>query len=129
MHHDLGVGERIPLACRARAEQELAHGCRQTHAHRADVGPGELHRVVDRHAGRDRSAWRVHVQPDVLIGVLPVEVQQLRGDLVGDVIIHVCAEEDDPFAEQAVVDLGRGIEGPRRLGGRHDRRLAHGDGG
>ena len=65
----------------------------------------ELHRVVDRHAGRDRAAGRVDVQPDVLVRVLTFEVEQLRGDEVGDVVVHVGAEEDDALFEQAVEDV------------------------
>ena len=40
-----------------------------------------------------------------LLGVLGGEQQQLRADRVGDVVVDHRAEEDDPLAEQPVVDL------------------------
>ena len=43
----------------------------------ADVGPDELHGVVDGHARGDRPAGRVDVEPDVLARVFALEVQQL----------------------------------------------------
>ena len=47
--------QRVPLARGAGAEQQLAH--RRGHAHRdgRDVVVDELHRVVDGHAGVDRT--------------------------------------------------------------------------
>src|SRR5690606_5294766 len=101
---DLGVGQREALAGGAGAEQELAHGGRQAHRDRHHVVLDELHGVVDRHAGRDRPAGAVDVQVDVLVRVGGKE-QQLCGDLVGDVVVDRLAEEDDPLAQQPVVDL------------------------
>ena len=55
----------------------------------------------------DRAAGRVDVEPDVLVGVLGGEQQQLRADRVGDLVLDLRAEEDDPLAQQPVVDAGR----------------------
>ena len=82
-----------------------------------------LHGVVDRHAGRDRAAGAVDVEVDVLVRVRGKE-KQLRGDLVGDVVVDRLAEEDDPLAEQSVVDLVAEATTEGRLagGGRHRNR-------
>ena len=90
----------------------------------------ELHRVVDRHAGGDRAARAVDVQPDVAVQVLALEVEELGADLVGDVVVDGRAEEDHPVAQEAVEDVGAGIE--RRLEhlGREGRQaLGHGRAG
>ena len=61
----------------------------------ADAGGGDvaldiLHGIVDRHAGGDRSARAVDIKADVLVRVLPFEIQQLRdhhaGGGVGDLL-------------------------------------------
>ena len=56
VHQDPGVRQGVALARRARAQQELAHRRGQAHADGGDVAADELHRVVDRHARRDRAA-------------------------------------------------------------------------
>src|SRR5919106_976006 len=53
VHQDAGVGQGVPLALGAGAQQELAHGGAQAHAHGRHVGLDELHGVVDAHARRD----------------------------------------------------------------------------
>ena len=124
-----GRAKRLPV--RAGAEQELAHRGGEAHADGADVGADELHGVVDGHAGGDRATGRVDVEPDVLLGVLALEVEELGGDQVGDLVVDLRAEEDDALLEQAVVDvLGRiapgalGHRDVREVGG-----LRHGGGG
>ena len=57
----------------------------------ATSGLHELHRVVDGHAGGDRPARRVDVQPDVPVGVLALEVEELRDEEVGDVVVDLGA--------------------------------------
>ena len=90
----------------------------------ADVGLDELHGVVDRHAGRHRAARAVDVQPDVPLGVVAGQVQQLGADDVGDVVVDLGAEEDDALAQEAVEDLVRRADEGAVLGGRGDE--AHG---
>ena len=103
-------GQRVALAGRAGGEQELAHRGGQAEAHGGDVAADELHRVVDRHAGRDRPAGAVDVQPDVLLVVVALEVEELGADLVGDVVVDRRAEHDHPVPQQAVEDVGAGID-------------------
>ena len=112
VHHDPGVGQGVALAGGAGGEQELSHRGRQPEAHGGDVAADELHRVVDRHPSGDRPTRAVDVQPDVGVGVLALEVQQLGADLVGDVVVDVGAEHDDAVLEQAVEHVDARVEAP-----------------
>jgi hypothetical protein len=55
----------------------------------------------------DGSARRVDVEGDVLVGVLRLEVEELRDDQVGDLIVDRRPQEDDPLVEQPGVDVER----------------------
>ncbi len=120
VHHDASVRKRVALAGMARCEEELAHRCRETHAYGGDVATDELHGVVDGHAGRDRATGAVDVQPDVGVGVLALEVEQLGTDLVGDVVVDVGAQHDHPVLQEAGEDVGTGVgtglQGERHFG-------------
>jgi hypothetical protein len=109
MDQDLRVGQRHPLAGGAAREQQRAHRHRDADADRLHVGLDELHRVVDRQPGVHRAAGRVDVERDVLVGILGLQVQQLRDDQVRDLIVDGRAEEDDPLVEQAAVDVERAL--------------------
>ena len=103
----LGSAERLPL--RAAGQQQRAHRHRDPAHRRGDVGLDEAHRVVDRQAGVDDPARRVDVELDVLLGVLGLEVQQLRDDEVGDVVVDRRADEHDALAQQPRVDVERAL--------------------
>ena len=68
-------------------------------------GSDVLHGVVDRETGVDRPPRRVDVQPDVLLGVLTGQEEQLGHDHVGHLVVDGGADEDDPVLEQAGVDV------------------------
>src|SRR5882757_5780066 len=119
VHQDAGVRQREPLAGGTGGQQELAHRGGHAHGDRDDVVLDELHRVVDGHAGGHGAAGAVDVEEDVLVR-LSGQQEQLRGDLVGDVVVDRLAEEDDSLAEQSVVDLvAEATEGRLAGGGRH----------
>ncbi len=99
MDENAAVGERHPLALGAAGEQQRAHRHRHAEADRLHVRLDELHRVVDRQARVDDSAGRVDVQGDVLLGVLALQVQQLRDYEVRDLVVHGGADEDDPLVQ------------------------------
>jgi hypothetical protein len=84
----------------------------------------KLHRVVDREQRRRRPSGTVHVERDVASGFDRVQEQQLRDDGVRHRVVDGLAEEDDPFPEQARVDV-EGALAPRRLldDGRHEPRF------
>ena len=119
-------GQGVALALGAGAQQELPHRRAQAHAHRGHVAADELHDVVDGHAGRDRAARRVDVQPDVLGRVLALQVEELGADHVGDLVVDVGAEGDDAVAQQPVVDVGALVGGGVEPEGRGQRCLRHG---
>ena len=103
----LGSAERLPL--RAAGQQQRAHRHRDPAHRRGDVGLDEAHRVVDRQPGVDDPARRVDVELDVLLGILGLEVQQLRHDEVGDVVVDRGADEHDALAQQPRVDVERAL--------------------
>ena len=120
------VGQRVALVGGAGGEQELAHRGGEAEADGGDVAADELHRVVDRHARRDRTTGAVDVQPNVEVGVFTFQVQQLGADLIGDVVVDVGAEHDHAVLEQPVEHVAARIERAlecHRDGSRHARRL------
>jgi hypothetical protein len=119
---DARVGEGEALAPRAAREQQRAHAHRHAEADRLHLGRDELHGVVDRQAGVDRAAGRVDVQGDVLVGVLGLQVQQLRHHEVGDLLVDRLAEEDDALVEQAGVDVERPLSARALLDDHRDQR-------
>ena len=128
VEQDARVRQRVPLAGGTDREQERARRRGLPDTPCGDVGPDRLHRVVDREHADPRSARRVDVQRDVLVGILGLEEQQLRDDDVRDGVVELAAEEDNAFAQQSRVDV-EGALAPVRLldhGWDHEP-LAHGD--
>ena len=65
------------------------------------IGRGDqLHRVIDRHAGRDGAAGRVHIESDVLPGRDALEIEQLLGEVLGRLVGHGAPEENLPLLEE-----------------------------
>lgn len=69
MDQDAGVRQGEPLARGATGQQHRRSGGRLAQADRLDLRPDELHRVVDRRHGGERTARRVDVDADVTVGV------------------------------------------------------------
>ena len=103
--HDPAVRQGVALALRAGRQQDRRHRGGHADADRADRRAQVLHRVVDREARGHLAAGRVDVQADVLLRILGLEEQQLGDDQVGEVVLDRVAQEDDPFAQQARVDV------------------------
>ena len=70
-------------------------------------GPDELHGVVDRQHRGDRAAGGVEVEVDRASGLSRLQVQQLGDHDVGDAVVDLGADEDDPVGEQPAVDVDR----------------------
>jgi len=84
--------------------------------------------LVDRHSGVRRAAGRVHVEVDVFARLLRVEEEKLRGDQVGNVVVHLLAEKHDALAQEPRIDVERALVGARLLYHHwHDRSDQHGD--
>src|SRR5579872_97677 len=105
MNKDAGIGEGVPLPLGAGREQHGGHRRRLPDAVGRHVRLDELHRVVDRHAGRHDAARAVDVQQDVPIGVLGLQKQHLRDHQIGDVVVDGRADEDDAVLQQAREDV------------------------
>ena len=105
MDHDHGVGQAEALALRAARQQHGSHGSGHAHADGGDVGLDEVHGVQDGKTGIDLAAGRVNVERDVLLGILALEMQQLRDDQVGRHRVDLLAQEDDAVVEQTGIDV------------------------
>ena len=102
---DARVGQGEPLARRAGAEQHRRGRGRLADDERLDVGPDELHRVVDRRHRRERATRAVDVHEDVAVGVERLQHEQLGDDVVGRRVVDLHAEEDDAVLEELVVGV------------------------
>src|SRR5215211_3899591 len=100
-----GVRQGVPLALGAGGEQEGPHRGGHAQGRSRYVGLDELHGVVDRKSCRNAAARGVDVQVDVLLGVLTLEVQQLRHYGVGHLVIYGGPKEDDAVLEEPRVDV------------------------
>mmetsp|Transcript_10790 Transcript_10790/g.24526 ORF Transcript_10790/g.24526 Transcript_10790/m.24526 type:complete len:287 (-) Transcript_10790:3-863(-) len=105
MDHDTGIGQRLPLARSSRAEQEGTHGCSCTEADGGSIARDVLHGIIDCHPRGDRSSRRVDVDSDVLAGILVRQEQHLSNEVVGDFVVHVSSQEQDPVLCQSRVDV------------------------
>src|SRR5213596_772427 len=105
MDHDAGVREREALALAPRREQPGGHAGRLPDAQGGHLGLDVLHGVVDREAGGHRAPRRVDVHVDVLLRILGLEEEELGDDQVGEVVADRGAQDHDPVAQQARVDV------------------------
>ena len=101
MYHDAAVGERGAFAFLAGHEKHGCHRCRHTCTHRRHVALDELHGVVYAETCGDASARRVDVDVDVERAVNRVEIEQLRLEHVGCIIVYFCSEEYDAVGHQS----------------------------
>src|SRR4029079_7771810 len=99
------IGQREALALGPRRQQESPHARRHADAQRRYVRLDELHRVVDRHSGRNRSARRVDVKIDVLVGILRLEEQHLRDDQIRRGVVDRTDQEHHALLQQPRIDV------------------------
>jgi len=57
---------------------------------------------------------------DVLVGVLGLEEEELRGDHVGALVVHLGAQEDDALPEESRVDVEGSLVAAVRLDDHRD---------
>ncbi len=105
MNEHAGVREAETHARGAAGEQDGRHRSGNAHTDGADARLDVLHGVVDGEAGIHRTAGGVDVQPDVLLGILTGQEEQLRHDDVGDLVVDGRPDEDDSVFEQPRVDV------------------------
>src|SRR3954471_1577939 len=121
---DLRVRQRTALPLRTGCEQDGAHRHCDPGADRPDVRLHEGHRVVDGQARVDVATGRVDVERDVLVGVVGLEVQELRDDDVRDLVVDRGADHHDAVVEQPRVDVERALAA-RGLLDHHSDERAH----
>src|SRR6266852_5144359 len=102
---DASVRQGEPLALRAGGEKQGGHGGCLSDADGADVGADKLHRVVDAHPGRNRSAWRIDVERNIFFRVFGFEEQHLSRDEVGDIVVDRRSDKDNVVFEKPRVDV------------------------
>ena len=61
-----------------------------------------------------RAARRVHVDRQVLVGIVGLQVQELRDDHVCELVVDLLADEDDALVQKPGVDV-EGALAARRL--------------
>ena len=102
-----GVRQHEALTGRARGEDHRGGRGGLAEADGAHLALHELHGVVDREEAGDLATRRVDVDRDVLVGILALQVEELRDHDVGDHVVDRGAEEDDAVLQQAVEDGAR----------------------
>lgn len=112
MDQHAGVRQGEALAGRAAGQQDRRRRGRLPQTDRLDLRPDELHRVVNRRHGGERTTRRVDVDADVTVGVERLQGQQLRHDVIGRRVVHLHAEEDDAVLEE----LGVRVHLPHAIG-------------
>ena len=115
MDQNARIGQRQTFLRLPRRQQQRRHRRRLPDANRRHVILYILHRVVDRHPRRDRTARRVDVELDVLFRIFLRQKQHLRDDQVGDVVVYRRANKDDIVAEQTGVNVIGSLAAPGLL--------------
>ena len=101
MNHDLCVRQGKTLALCTACQQECAHARSHAHADRRYIAFYIIHRIINRHACRDRSARAVDIELNILIRILRLQKQKLRNDQVRANICHFLAQKNDPVVQQS----------------------------
>ncbi len=94
--HDPAIGEGEALAFGAGCEEQGSHGGGLAEAVGIDVVSHEAHRVVDRKACGDIAARGVDVDVDIFFGIFGAQEEELGDDRIGDLVIDLGADKDDP---------------------------------
>ncbi len=84
-------------------------------ADRGYIRSNKLHRVVDGHAGGDRTAWRVDVDVDVFFRIFGFEKEKLRHDQVGNLIVDRGAEKNNIVFQESRVNIEGALTARRLL--------------
>ena len=101
MDHHLSIGQGNALTLGTGGQQECTHTGSHTNADGRHIAFDILHGIIDCHACRDGTTGAVDVHLNVLVGILCLQIQQLRNYQAGSCIIHLFAQEDDAVVEQA----------------------------
>ena len=120
MDHNSRVGQGSSFALGSSRQKERSHGGRHTEADGVHVTGDVLHGVEDRESGLNRASGTVDVDGDVFLRVGRCEVQHLADHHVGDVVVDLGAEHEDPVLQQPREHVGLVL--PQPHGGERQRR-------
>src|SRR3989344_7538005 len=93
--HHLRVWQNEALAFCSCRKKPRGTGCRDTNAHRRDVGFYVIHGVYHRECRRHRTAGGVYVKRYVLFWVFRGEEKELCDNKVLDIAVYRPAQEHD----------------------------------
>ena len=113
--HDFRVGQRHALALGAGGQQKSAHAGGHADADGGHVALDVLHRVIDGHARGDGAAGAVDIELDVLVGVLRLQIEELRHDQGRGDVVDFLAEHHDAVIEEAGKNVVRALAAARLL--------------
>ena len=112
-HHRVRQAEA--LALRTVREQHRSHRGGHAHADGGHIGLDEVHRVENRKTGVDLASRRVDVERDILLGILALQMQQLRDNQVRGHRVDLLAQKDDAVVQQARIDVVAALAARRLL--------------
>ena len=101
--------QRESLPLRPGGQQQRRHGRGLPDADRAHIRPDKLHRIIDAHSRRDRTARRVDVQRNILLRIFGFQKQHLGRDQVRHIIVNGRTDKDDIVFQQARIDVIRAL--------------------
>lgn len=105
VHHDPGVRQGKAHVLVAGGQQERAHGRGLAEAKRRYGRLDELHRVINRHSGRNHATGRIDVQVYFLLRVFGLEKQKLRAHKRRHAIFNRAGDGNDALLEKARKDV------------------------
>ena len=103
--HDFRIRQSEALALRAAGKQERSHAGRHTHTDRGYITLDILHRVIDRHTGRYRTARAVDIKLNILAGIFRFQEKQLRYNQTRGHIIHFFSQKDDAILQKTGINI------------------------
>src|SRR3990172_7024878 len=107
VHRGVRQSEAFPL--RPGAQQHRRHRGGLPDCDGRNIRLDQLHRVVNRQAGRNHAPWGVDVQADVALRVLALQVKQLRHNQVRNLVVDRRTEEDNPLFQQQRENVERAL--------------------
>src|SRR5262245_33296105 len=98
MNNNARVRKGESLLIRSRGHQNGSHARGLSNADGRDVIADELHRVVNRQSGCNRTAWTVDVQGNIALRIFRFEKQKLRSNEIRNVVVDWGSNENDAVA-------------------------------
>ena len=108
MNHHAAVRKRCAHTLLAGNQQNRTHRRSETRADSSHTRLDKLHRVIDAQARIHRTARRIEIEVDIPLAVHGVQIEQLRLDDIGRIVIHLGSEENHAVHHQAAEHIHLG---------------------